>query len=170
MLLLVLIYNRLITLRNAVSNSWATIDTQLQRRYDLIPNLIETVKGYMRHEREVLESVTKARTAFLNAGSVREAAEAENMMSGALKTLFAVSENYPDLKASQNFLMVQEELAGTENKVAYARQRYNNAVMAFNTAIQKFPTNIFAGMLNFKVKDYFEIETSEARRAPKVSF
>ena len=169
-LLLVLVYNRLIILRNAVSNSWATIDTQLQRRYDLIPNLIETVKGYMRHEREVLESVTKARTAFLNAGSVREAAEAENMMSGALKTLFAVSENYPDLKASQNFLMVQEELAGTENKVAYARQRYNNAVMAFNTAIQKFPTNIFAGMLNFKVKDYFEIETSEARRAPKVSF
>ena len=169
-LLAILLYNRLITLKNEVRNAWATIETQLQRRYDLIPNLVETVKGYMKHEKDVLESVTKARTAFLNAGSVKETAAAENMMAGALKSLFAVSESYPDLKASQNFLMVQEELAGTENKVAYARQRYNNSVMAYNTAIQKFPTNIFANLMNFKKEDYFEVENEEARQAVKVKF
>ncbi len=169
-LLAILLYNRLITLKNEVRNAWATIETQLQRRYDLIPNLVETVKGYMKHEKDVLESVTKARTAFLNAGSVKETAAAENMMAGALKSLFAVSESYPDLKASQNFLMVQEELAGTENKVAYARQRYNNSVMAYNTAIQKFPTNIFANLMNFTPEDYFEVENEEARQAVKVKF
>ena len=170
-LALIFMYNRLITLRNYVKNAWSGIDTQLQRRYDLIPNLVETVKGYMAHEKDVLESVTKARTAFLNAGgSVKDIAQAENMMAGALKTLFAVSENYPDLKASQNFLMLQEELAGTENKVSFARQRYNNAVMSYNTAIQKFPTNIFAGIFNFTASDFFEVENEEVRKAVKVSF
>ena len=169
-LIAVFIYNRLITLRNSVKNAWSGIETQLQRRYDLIPNLVETVKGYMAHEREVLESVTKARTAFLNADSVKETAQAENMMVGALKTLFAVSENYPELKASQNFLMLQEELAGTENKVSYARQRYNNSVMDYNTAIQKFPANIFAGMFGFKETDFFEVENEQVRQAVKVEF
>jgi len=163
-------YNRLITFRNAVKNSWASIETQLQRRYDLIPNLVETVKGYMAHEKDVLESVTKARTAFMNANSVKEAAQAENMLSGALKTLFAVSENYPQLKASQNFLMLQEELAGTENKISYARQRYNNSVMDYNTAIQKFPANIFAGMFNFRQEEFFEVDNPDARKAVKVKF
>ncbi|MEW6623781.1 MAG: LemA family protein [Bacillota bacterium] len=163
-------YNRLITLRNAVKNAWASIETQLQRRYDLIPNLVETVKGYMAHEKDVLESVTKARTAFMNANSVKEAAQAENMLSGALKTLFAVSENYPQLKASQNFLMLQEELAGTENKISYARQRYNNSVMDYNTAIQKFPANIFAGMFNFRQEEFFEVDNPDARKAVKVKF
>ncbi len=169
-LISIVIYNRLITLRNSVKNAWASIDTQLQRRYDLIPNLVETVKGYMAHEKEVLESVTKARTAFLNADSIKETAQAENMMTGALKSLFAVSEKYPDLKASQNFLMLQEELAGTENKVSYARQRYNNSVMDYNTAIQKFPSNIFASMFNFREEEFFEVENEEARKAVKVKF
>ncbi len=167
---IVVMYNRLISNRNAVKNSWAGIDTQLQRRYDLIPNLVETVKGYMTHERETLEKVTQARTAFLNAGSVKEMAGAENMMSGALKSLFAVSENYPDLKASQNFIMLQEELAGTENKISYARQRYNSTVMAYNNVVQKFPTNIIAGMFNFKMEEFFEVDNPEARQAVKVSF
>lgn len=170
MLVVIVSYNRLVTLRNSVKNAWASIETQLQRRYDLIPNLVETVKGYMAHEKEVLENVTKARTAFLNAGSVKETAQAENMMAGALKSLFAVSENYPELKSSQNFLMLQEELAGTENKVSYARQRYNNSVMDYNTAIQKFPTNLFAGMFNFKAEEFFEVENVEARKAVKVKF
>jgi LemA protein len=170
LLLVIIIYNRLITLRNSVKNNWARINTQLQRRYDLIPNLVETVKGYMAHEKEVLESVTQARTAFLNAHTVKETAEAENMLTGALKSLFAVSENYPDLKASQNFLMLQEELAGTENKISYARQSYNNAVMDYNVGIQKFPNNIIAGLFNFKEQEFFEVEDEEARKAVKVSF
>ncbi len=170
LLLVIIIYNRLITLRNSVKNNWARINTQLQRRYDLIPNLVETVKGYMAHEKEVLESVTQARTAFLNAHTVTETAEAENMLTGALKSLFAVSENYPDLKASQNFLMLQEELAGTENKISYARQSYNNAVMDYNVGIQKFPNNIIAGLFNFKEQEFFEVEDEEARKAVKVSF
>lgn len=170
LLLVIIIYNRLITLRNSVKNNWARINTQLQRRYDLIPNLVETVKGYMAHEKDVLESVTQARTAFLNAHTVKETAEAENMLTGALKSLFAVSENYPDLKASQNFLMLQEELAGTENKISYARQSYNNAVMDYNVGIQKFPNNIIAGLFNFKEQEFFEVEDEEARKAVKVSF
>ncbi|OEH85339.1 hypothetical protein BHU72_04395 [Desulfuribacillus stibiiarsenatis] len=166
----VLTYNQLISKRNEVKNAWATIDTQLQRRFDLIPNLVETVKGYMEHEKGVLEAVTKARTAFMNADSVKDQAAAENMMAGALKSLFAVSENYPDLKASQNFMMLQEELAGTENKIAYARQRYNNSVMDYNTALQVFPNNIFANMFNFQAADSFAIENEEARKAVRVSF
>jgi len=169
-LFLIFTYNRLILLKNAVKNSWATIDTQLQRRYDLIPNLVETVKGYIAHEKGVFEAITQARTAFMNAGSVKETAQAENMMAGALKTLFAVSENYPDLKASQNFMMLQEELAGTENKISYARQRYNNSVMDYNVAIQRFPTNIIAGFFNFRESDFFEVDNEEARKPVKVKF
>jgi len=168
--LVIIMYNRLIALKNSVKNNWARINTQLQRRYDLIPNLVETVKGYMNHEKEVLETVTQARTAFLNANSVKETADAENMMSGALKSLFAVTENYPDLKASQNFMMLQEELAGTENKISYARQSYNNAVMDYNTAIQKFPANIIAGTFNFQETEFFEAESEEARKNVNVKF
>lgn len=167
---IVLMYNGLVSRKNAVKNAWAGIDTQLQRRFDLIPNLMETVKGYMKHERETLESVTKARTAFMGAGSVKEKADAENMMSGALKSLFAVSENYPDLKASQNFMMLQEELAGTENKISYSRQRYNSTVMDYNNTVQKFPTNIIAGMFNYTLEEFFETDSEEARQAVKVQF
>lgn len=167
---LVMMYNRLVSFKNGVKNAWAGIDTQLQRRFDLIPNLMETVKGYMNHERETLEKVTQARTAFLNAGSVKEMANAENMMTGALKSLFAVSENYPELKASQNFMMLQEELAGTENKISYARQRYNNTVMEYNNLVQQFPTNVIAGMFNFKMEEFFEVDNPEARQAVKVKF
>src|SRR5512136_3214058 len=139
-------YNSLVTLRNRCDNSWAQVDVQLRRRYDLIPNLVETVKGYAKHEREVFEKVTQARTSAINAGTVKDQAQAENMLSGALKSLFAVAENYPELKANQNFLMLQEELTGTEGKIAYARQFYNDSVMSFNMAIQQFPANMLAGM------------------------
>lgn len=169
-LVIILMYNKLVTLRNSVKNNWARIDTQLQRRYDLIPNLVETVKGYAAHEKEVFESVTQARSAFLNSNSVQETAAAENMMAGALKSLFAVAENYPQLQASQNFMMLQEELAGTENKISYARQSYNNAVMDYNTSTEIFPTNIIANLFNFKPAEFFEVENEEARKAVKVSF
>ncbi len=126
------IYNSLVNLRNRCDNAWAQVDVQLRRRYDLIPNLVETVKGYAKHEREVFQNVTEARAKAINAGTVKEQGQAENMLTGALKSLFAVVENYPDLKANQNFLMLQEELAGTEGKIAYARQFYNDSVMKFN--------------------------------------
>ncbi len=163
------IYNRLIVLRNRIDNSWAQIDVQLKRRYDLIPNLVETVKGYAKHEKTVFEEVTKARTQAINAGTVQEQSNAENMLTGALKSLFAVAENYPDLKANENFLMLQEELSGTESKIAYARQFYNDTVMKFNTTIQTFPNNLLAGMLGFNQRDYFEIEEA-SREAVKVDF
>lgn len=169
-LTVILMYNKLVSLRNSVKNNWARTNTQLQRRYDLIPNLVETVKGYAAHEKNVFESVTKARTAFLNANGVHDTAAAENMMTGALKSLFAVAENYPQLQASQNFLMLQEELAGTENKVSYARQSYNNAVMDYNISIEKFPSNIIAGLFNFTQQEFFEVEDEEARKAVKVTF
>lgn len=162
-------YNRLVVLRNRVDNAWSQIDVQLKRRYDLIPNLVETVKGYAAHERETLERVVQARNMAISATGVREQGEAENMLTGALKSLFAVSEAYPDLKANQNFLMLQEELSGTEGKIAYARQFYNDSVMSLNTAEQSFPTNVIAGMFGFTPRDYFEIEVA-AREAPKVSF
>ncbi len=166
----ILSYNHLVQLRNQVKNAWHQIDVQLKRRADLVPNLVETVKGYMKHERTVLENVTKARAALVNAGSVREKAQASNMLTAALKTLFAVAENYPDLKASQNFLMLQEELAGIENKIAYARQFYNDTVMKYNIALQSFPSNIIAKLFGFKPEfEYFEIEEAE-RAAPRVSF
>ncbi|MDH4219178.1 MAG: LemA family protein [Candidatus Aminicenantes bacterium] len=164
------IYNSLITLRNRADNAWAQVDVQLRRRYDLIPNLVETVKGYAKHEREVFEKVTEARSKAIHAGTVKEQGEAENMLSGALKSLFAVVESYPDLKANQNFLMLQEELAGTEGKIAYARQFYNDSVMKFNMKQQVFPSNIIANMFNFKEKEYFEIEEPAAREPVKVEF
>lgn len=164
------IYNGLIVLRNRCENAWSQVDVQLRRRYDLIPNLVETVKGYAKHEREVFERVTQARAQAINAGTVKEQAQAENMLTGALKTLFAVAENYPDLKANQNFLLLQEELAGTESKIAYARQFYNDMVMKFNQKQQVFPANIIANMFRFKERDYFEIEEPAAREPVKVSF
>lgn len=166
----VTIYNRLVNLRNRCDNSWAQVDVQLRRRYDLIPNLVETVKGYAKHEREVFEKVTEARSKAINAGTVKEQGQAENMLTGALKSLFAVVENYPELKANQNFLMLQEELAGTEGKIAYARQFYNDTIMKFNVKQQVFPSNIIANMFNFKENEYFEIEEPEARGPVKVKF
>ena len=164
------IYNGLIVLRNRCQNAWSQVDVQLRRRYDLIPNLVETVKGYAKHEREVFEKVTQARAQAINANSVKDQAQAENMLTGALKTLFAVAENYPDLKANQNFLLLQEELSGTESKIAYARQFYNDTVLKFNAKQQVFPASIIANMFNFKERDYFEIEEPEARGPVKVSF
>lgn len=164
-----ILYNNLVRLNNEVKNAWAQIDVQLKRRTDLIPNLIETVKGYMKHEKGVLTDVTKARTQFLSAETVKDKAKASNMMADTLKSLFAVSENYPDLKANQNFIQLQEELSGTENKIAYSRQHYNDMVMEFNTAIQSFPNNIFASVFNFKQADSFEISAKE-RENVKVSF
>ena len=164
------IYNVLINLRNRGDNAWAQVDVQLRRRYDLIPNLVETVKGYAQHEKEVFQKVTEARSKAIDAGSVKEQEQAENMLTGALKSLFAVVENYPELKANQNFLMLQEELAGTEGKIAYARQFYNDTVMKFNTKQQVFPSNIIANIFNFKEKEYFEIEEPAAREPVKVKF
>lgn len=166
---LIALYNRLIVLRNRVENAWSQIDVQLKRRYDLIPNLIETVKGYASHEKETLDKVVQARQLAIDAKSVAEQGQAENMLTSTLRSLFAVAEAYPDLKANQNFLMLQEELSGTESKIAYARQFYNDSVMSFNTAIQSFPANLIAGVLGFAARDYFEIEEA-AKEAPKVSF
>ena len=163
-------YNSLVTFRNRCDNAWSQVDVQLRRRYDLIPNLVETVKGYAKHEREVFERVTQARTAAINAQSVKDQGQAENMLSGALKSLFAVVENYPELKANQNFLLLQEELAGTEGKIAYSRQFYNDQVMKFNLKQEVFPSNIIANMFGFKTKEYFQIEEEIARGPVKVSF
>jgi len=163
-------YNGLITLRNRCDNAWSQVDVQLRRRYDLIPNLVETVKGYAKHESGVFERVTQARNVAVNAQTVKAQGEADNMLTGALKSLFAVAEAYPDLKANQNFLMLQEELAGTESKVAYARQFYNDVVMKFNMKQQVFPSNILANMFGFKTKEYFQIEEEVAKGPVKVSF
>lgn len=162
--IVVLIYNSLIQTRNRTDNAWSQIDVQLKKRANLVPNLVETVKGYVKHERETLESVTKARTAFMNAGNIKEQAEATNMLTGALKSLFAVSENYPDLKANKNFLLLQEELSGIESKIAFARQFYNDSVLRLNNQVQSFPSNIIANMFGFKVREYFEVE--EISRKP----
>jgi LemA protein len=163
-------YNSLITLRNRCDNAWSQVDVQLRRRFDLIPNLVETVKGYAKHESGVFERVTQARTQAMGAATPKEAGQAENVLSGALKSLFAVAEAYPDLKANQNFLMLQEELAGTESKIAYARQFYNDVVMKFNMKQQVFPSNIIANMFAFKEKEYFEIGDEAAKGPVKVSF
>jgi LemA protein len=166
---LVGVYNSLIRLRNRTDEAWSDIDVQLKRRYNLIPNLVETVKGYAKHERELFEKVTKARTAAMGAQSVEEHGQAENMLAGALKSLFAVAENYPDLKANQNFLELQRELSDTENKIQAARRFYNGNVRDFNIKIEKFPNNLVANMLGFKKRDFFEVE--EAAREPvKVEF
>jgi len=163
------IYNRLITLRNRVDNAWSQIDVQLKRRYDLIPNLVETVKGYASHESGVFEAVTKARSAAINATGIEQQGQAENMLSGALKSLFAVAEAYPDLKANTGFLDLQAQLSEAENKIAYARQFYNDSVMSFNTAIQSFPNNILAGIFSFTAREYFEVEAAAAE-VPQVKF
>jgi len=164
------IYNGLIRLRNQVKEAWAQVDVQLKRRFDLIPNLMETVKGYMGHERETLEAVTQARSAVQNAGGMEARMAAEAGLGGALGRLFAVSEAYPDLKASENFLALQEELASTENKISFARQFYNQTVMNFNNKVQMFPGNIIAGMFNFTAEAFFEVTEEEEREAPKVDF
>jgi len=169
-LIVVGMYNSLVTLRNRAENAWSQVDVQLRRRYDLIPNLVETVKGYAKHEREVFEKVTQARAAAIDAKTVKDQGQAENMLSGALKTLFAVAEAYPELKANQNFLMLQEELAGTESKIAYSRQFYNDIVMKYNNMQQVFPSNIIAGMFGFKPREYFEIGEAAAKEPVKVSF
>jgi len=159
-LFIVYIYNSLIKLRMRVKNAWAQIDVQLKRRYDLIPNLVSAVKGYMKHEKGVLEEVTKARTSLMS-GSTQEKAKASNQITEALKSIFAVAENYPNLKANENFMQLQEELSGTESKIAYARQFYNDSVMAFNEAIQVFPKNMFAKMFGFKQEEFFGAEGKE---------
>ena len=169
-LALIALYNRFVTLRNRIENAWHQIDVQLRRRYDLIPNLVETVKGYAAHERGTFEAVTQARAAAINAQTVKEHAQAENMLSSTLKSLFAVAEAYPELKANQNFLALQEELTGTEGKIAFARQFYNDEVMAFNTAIQHFPGNLIAGIFQFTPREYWEIDEAAAREPVKVKF
>ncbi|HYF44903.1 MAG TPA: LemA family protein [Acidimicrobiales bacterium] len=166
---LVVLYNGLVKLRNRIDNAWSQIDVQLKRRYDLIPNLVETVKGYAAHERETLEAVIQARNMAISADNVGDQAQAENMLSGALKSLFAVSEAYPDLKANQNFLNLQEELTGTEGRIAYARQFYNDTVLRYNTKIQTFPAVMIAGMFRFTPREYFEAEP-ESRENVQVSF
>jgi len=158
---IIAIYNGLIRLKNRVDEAWSDIDVQLKRRHDLIPNLVNTVKGYAAHEKEVFDKVTQARAAAMGAGTAEAKGQAENMLSGALKSLFAVAEAYPDLKANQNFLELQRELTDTEDKIMAARRFYNGNVRDFNTKIQVFPTNIFAGMLNFTKRDFFQAEASE---------
>jgi LemA protein len=162
-------YNGLVKRRNQVDNAWSQIDVQLKRRHDLIPNLVETVKGYAAHERGTFEAVTQARANAINAQSPAEQAQAENVLSGALKSLFAVAEAYPDLKANQNFLNLQEELTSAEDRVAYARQYYNDSVLSYNTQIQKFPTVVLAGMFNFEKREFYDAEP-EATETPQVSF
>ena len=168
-LVFILSYNGLVRLRNRIDNAWSQIDVQLKRRYDLIPNLVETVKGYAAHERQTLESVTQARANAINAQGPAQQAEAENVLSGALKSLFAVAEAYPDLKANQNFLSLQEELTSTEDRVAYARQFYNDSVLSYNNKLQTFPRNVIAGMFNFEKREYFEGEP-EATGPVRVQF
>ncbi len=167
---LVLIYNGLIQSRNKVKNAWSQIDVQLQRRFDLIPNLVESVKGYMAHEEATLTKVTELRTAWANASTVSEKAELDNELSGALKTIMAVSENYPDLKANQNFSELQEELRNTENKISYARQFYNDSVTMYNTKLQVVPTNIVAGMFHFTEEPLFKVDSDEVKQNVKVDF
>lgn len=166
-------YNALIRLKNRVDEAWSDIDVQLKRRHDLIPNLVETVKGYASHESSTFQNVTEARTAAMQAqetGNAQEQAEAENMLSSALKSIFALAENYPDLKASTNFLELQRELSDTENKIQASRRFYNTNVRDFNTKLEIFPTNVIGGMLNFTSREYFEIENEEERNNVKVDF
>ena len=168
LLLVIYLYNSLVRLKVRVDNAWSQIDVQLKRRYDLIPNLVSTVKGYMKHEKGVLEEVTKARTSLMS-GSMQAKAKASNQITEALKSIFAVAENYPQLKANENFKLLQEELAGTESKIAYARQFYNDNVMPLNQAIQSFPTNFFAKLFSFKEREFFQT-TQEEKKAVKVEF
>ena len=173
-LILIFVYNSLIKLRNRVEEAWSDIDVQLKRRHDLIPNLVETVKGYAKHEKETFENVTQARSQAMQAresgGDTQQQAQAENMLTDTLKSLFAVSENYPDLKASQNFQELQRELSDTENKIQAARRFYNDNVMRYRTKIQSFPTNILAKIFNFSAKEYFELEEEAEKENVNVGF
>ncbi len=169
-LALIWIYNSLVSKRNQIDEAWSDIEVQLKRRYDLIPNLVETVKGYMTHERGVLENVTRARTQAMGAHSVGEHREAENVLAGTLKTLFAVAENYPDLKANANFLDLQRELADTENKIQAARRFYNSTVLSYNTLIQSFPVNFLAPTFGFEKREFFDLESETEAKPVKVAF
>jgi len=164
------IYNALVGLRNQVKNAWSQIDVQLKRRHDLIPNLVETARGYMKHERETFENVTRARSDATGARGVPQIAQAESRLTEAISRFMAVVENYPELKANQNFLALQEELASTENKIGFSRQNYNDQVLHYNNKTQMFPSNIVAGLFGFTKRDFFEIETPAEREVPKVSF
>lgn len=163
-------YNVLVQLKNQVKNAWAQIDVQLKRRYDLIPNLVETAKGYMKHERETFETITRARSQAMGAQNMADKSKAEGILGEAISKFLLVVENYPELKANQNFLTLQEELTSTENKIAFARQAYNDQVLFFNNKIQMFPSNIIAGMFNFKVEEFFAVENKDEKQSPKVSF
>lgn len=163
-------YNRLVGLRNQVKNAWAQIDVQLKRRHDLIPNLVETAKGYMKHEQETLQNVTKARNMAVGAQSTTEKIQAESGLSGAMGNFMVVVENYPELKANENFLALQEELTSTENRLSFARQAYNDQVLFYNNKIQMIPTNMVASMFHFKKREFFEIEDEAEKQAPKVKF
>lgn len=165
----ILIYNRLVALRQTTHQAWGDIDVQMKQRYDLVPNLVETVKGYASHEKETLENVIKARQQAIDATGLKDLAAAENMLTGALRQLFALSESYPDLKANQNFLSLQRELADLENKIAAARRFFNNAVSEYNTAIEQFPAVLLANPFGFKAREFFEIAATE-RAAPSVKF
>ncbi|HEX2293879.1 MAG TPA: LemA family protein [Actinomycetota bacterium] len=169
LLFLILTYNRLVKLRNRIDAAWSQIDVQLRRRHDLIPNLVETVKGYAAHERETLEAVVAARRQAVDATGVEQQAQAENMLTGALRQLFALAEAYPELRANENFLALQEELSGTEGRIAFSRQFYNEQTLAYDNARESFPTNIVAGVFNFEAREYFETEES-TRDAVRVDF
>ena len=169
-LIFIKLYNDLISLRQKVKNGWSQIDVQLQRRFDLIPNLVETVKGYMEHESDVLTKVAELRTSWANATSVKEKSELDGELSGALKTIMAVSENYPELKANENFSQLQEELQNTENKIAFSRQFYNDITTKYNTKLEVVPSNIIASMFHFEPAELFEAESQEARKNVKVDF
>jgi LemA protein len=164
------LYNQLVALRNRVKNAWSQIDVQLKRRHDLIPNLVETAKGYLTHEKETLEKVIQARNMAMSAKGINESAQAENMLSGALKSLFAVVESYPNLKADRQMLAMHEELTNTENKISFARQYYNDEAMRYNTQIEVFPANVVAGMFGFTKQDFFQVDSAEERVAPNVKF
>ena len=164
------LYNGLVKLRQQVRNAWSQIDVQLKRRYDLIPNLVETVKGYASHEKETFERVVQARNAAVGASGVAQQAEAENVLTGALRQLFALSEAYPDLKANQNFLALQEELSSTENKISFSRQHYNDVTQSYNTRRLTFPANLFASAFGFGPEEYFEIDVAAQREVPQVNF
>ena len=167
---LIVIYNNLVTMRLRVKNAWSQIDVQLQRRFDLIPNLVETVKGYMTHEKETLSQVTDLRASWAKAETVNEKAMLDNQLSDTLKTIMAIAENYPDLKANQNFAELQQELSNTENKIAYSRQFYNDTVTRYNTKLELFPSNVIASMFRFNPETLFEADNEEARKNVKVDF
>ena len=170
LLIVISMYNSLVTSRIKVDNAWSQIDVQLQRRFDLIPNFVETVKGYATHETETFEKITQLRTSWSNAGTIAEKANLDSQLSNTLKTIMAVSENYPDLKANQNFSELSEELRNTENKISFSRQFYNDTVTIYNQKLQIFPSNIIANMFNFKPRELFRTDTDEARKNVKVDF